>query len=49
MRFADSSPSLWLDTYGPYMPEPLRMGVAAALRGYLRAEDWFNERDLAAP
>jgi glycine/D-amino acid oxidase-like deaminating enzyme len=32
----------------PWPPEPLRMTVAAALRGYLRAEDWFYERGLAA-
>lgn len=30
----------------PWPPEPLRMMTAAALRGYLRAEDWFYEREL---
>jgi glycine/D-amino acid oxidase-like deaminating enzyme len=30
----------------PWPPEPLRMAVAGALRGYLRAEDWAYERRL---
>ncbi len=29
-------------------PEPFRIVAAAALRGYLRAEDWFYERKLPA-
>lgn len=32
----------------PWPPEPLRIGVALALRGYLQAEDWFYERQLSA-
>ena len=31
----------------PWLPEPLRMGVAMALRGYLQLEDWSYERELA--
>jgi glycine/D-amino acid oxidase-like deaminating enzyme len=30
----------------PWPPEPLRMGIALALRGYLQLEDWVYERDL---
>jgi glycine/D-amino acid oxidase-like deaminating enzyme len=32
----------------PWPPEPLRISVAGALRGYLRLEDWFHERGMAA-
>ncbi|MGE5235042.1 MAG: NAD(P)/FAD-dependent oxidoreductase [Acidobacteriota bacterium] len=32
----------------PWPPEPLRMAVAASLRGYLRLEDWAYERRLPA-
>ncbi|MBI5482307.1 MAG: FAD-dependent oxidoreductase [Deltaproteobacteria bacterium] len=32
----------------PWPPEPLRIAVAGALRAYLRAEDWVNERELRA-
>jgi glycine/D-amino acid oxidase-like deaminating enzyme len=31
----------------PWPPEPLRMGIALALRGYLQAEDWVYERKIA--
>ena len=31
----------------PWPPEPLRMGVALALRGYLQFEDWVYERKIA--
>ena len=31
----------------PWPPEPLRMGVALAIRGYLLAEDWAYERELS--
>ena len=31
----------------PWPPEPLRMGIALALRGYLQLEDWVFERELA--
>ena len=30
----------------PWPPEPLRMGVAMAIRGYLQLEDWSYERGL---
>jgi len=30
----------------PWPPEPLRMMTAKAIRGYLKVEDWFYERDL---
>jgi glycine/D-amino acid oxidase-like deaminating enzyme len=30
----------------PWPPEPIRYGMALAMRGYLRLEDWVNERDL---
>lgn len=32
----------------PWPPEPLRIMTAGALRAYLRAEDWFYERNLKA-
>lgn len=32
----------------PWPPEPLRLVVSEALRGYLRAEDWMHERPLRA-
>ena len=31
----------------PWPPEPIRMGVAMAIRGYLQLEDWSYERGLA--
>ena len=31
----------------PWPPEPLRLAISVALRGYLRAEDWFHERRSA--
>jgi glycine/D-amino acid oxidase-like deaminating enzyme len=30
----------------PWPPEPLRMGIALAIRGYLQVEDWAYEREL---
>jgi glycine/D-amino acid oxidase-like deaminating enzyme len=32
----------------PWPPEPLRIGIALALRGYLQVEDWAYERELEA-
>ena len=31
----------------PWPPEPLRLGLSLALRGYLQAEDWWHERGQA--
>lgn len=31
----------------PWPPEPLRLGVSLALRGYLQMEDWYNESRFA--
>ena len=30
----------------PWPPEPVRLGVSAALRAYLQAEDWAHERGM---
>jgi hypothetical protein len=30
----------------PWPPEPLRIVVAGAIRGYLQVEDWIFEREL---
>ncbi len=48
-RKSDLTASPFVDrTVIPWPPEPLRMTVAAALRGYLRVEDWFYERSMTA-
>jgi glycine/D-amino acid oxidase-like deaminating enzyme len=48
-RKSDLTASPFVDrTVIPWPSEPLRMTVAAALRGYLRAEDWFYERGMTA-